>query len=134
MSGLFPAADRFERIPMPDAEVYYLNELELRLPHDAVLGQLIADVPWRKENVVVWGKMFPQPRLVAWYGDRGADYTYSGITLSPLPWSDLLLEIRRRVETVAAAAFNSCCSTITVTIETAWDFIAMMNQSWAIGP
>ena len=107
MSGLFPATDRLEKVPMPDGEVYYLCHLNLGHHHDAVLHQLIADVPWRRENVVVWGKMFPQPRLVAWYGDRGCDYTYSGIRLAPLLWTDLLLEIRRRIETVVEAPFNS---------------------------
>jgi hypothetical protein len=41
-----------------------------------ILHELIASTPWRQENVVVWSKTFPQPRLVAWYGDRGSDYTW----------------------------------------------------------
>jgi alkylated DNA repair dioxygenase AlkB len=51
--------------------------------------------------------MYSQPRLVAWYGDRGSDYTYSGIKLTPRPWTDLLRDIKKRVETVSATAFNS---------------------------
>ncbi len=92
---------------MPDAEVYYLSDLKLGRDRDAVLHELIADIPWRQERISVWGKMYSQPRLIAWYGDRGSYYTYSGITLAPLPWTDLLLEIRNRVETVTATAFNS---------------------------
>ena len=92
---------------MPDAEVYYLSDLKLGRDRDAVLHELIADIPWRQERIAVWGKMYLQPRLIAWYGDRGSYYTYSGITLAPLPWTDLLLEIRNRVETVTATAFNS---------------------------
>ncbi len=92
---------------MPDAEVYYLSDLKLGRDRDAVLHELIADIPWRQERISVWGKMYLQPRLIAWYGDRGSYYTYSGITLAPLPWTDLLLEIRNRVETVTATAFNS---------------------------
>jgi alkylated DNA repair dioxygenase AlkB len=45
--------------------------------------------------------------LIAWYGDRGSTYTYSGITLTPLCWTELLLDIKRRVEVVAQASFNS---------------------------
>ena len=92
---------------MPDAEVYYLSNLELGHSHNAELHQLIADVPWRHEEIFVWGKMYQQPRLIAWYGDRGVDYTYSGLRLIPLAWTDLLLEIRRRVESAAATDFNS---------------------------
>lgn len=107
MPGLFAAGDRLERIPMPDAEVYYLENLELGRRHDAILRQLIADVPWRQENIVVWNKMYAQPRLTAWYGDSDSYYTYSGIRLAPLPWADLLLEIKKRIEIVAAESFNS---------------------------
>jgi alkylated DNA repair dioxygenase AlkB len=107
MAGLFEATDRFERIPIADAEVYYLGNLELGHRADAILNQLIAGCPWRQENIFVWGKNHPQPRLVAWYGDRGAEYTYSGITLTPIPWTDLLLNIKRRVEAAAGSGFNS---------------------------
>jgi alkylated DNA repair dioxygenase AlkB len=95
------------RIPIADGEVYYLSELRLGRNAVSILRQLIADVVWRQDKIVVWGKMYSQPRLVAWYGDRGSDYIYSGIRLTPLPWTDLLLEIRRRVETVTASSFNS---------------------------
>jgi alkylated DNA repair dioxygenase AlkB len=107
MSSLFEETDRLVRIPIADGEVYYLNELSLGRDPDSILRQLIAEVAWRQDNIRVWGKIYSQPRLVAWYGDRGSDYTYSGIRLTPLPWTDLLLEIRRRVETVTAASFNS---------------------------
>ena len=92
---------------MPDGEVFYLCGLELGRSHDEILQQLIADVPWRQESILVWGKMYAQPRLIAWYGDRESYYTYSGLRLTPLPWTDLLLEIKRRIETVTAASFNS---------------------------
>jgi alkylated DNA repair dioxygenase AlkB len=98
---------RLARIPMRDGEVYYLRDLKLGHDDDAVLNQLIAEIPWRHENILVWGKMYSQPRLVAWYGDRGSDYTYSGIKLTPRPWTDLLRDIKSRVETASAATFNS---------------------------
>ena len=107
MPDLFEATDRLERIPIADGEVYYVSDLNLGRSADALLRQLIAEIPWRHENILVWGKMYSQPRLVAWYGDRGSDYTYSGIKLTPRPWTDLLRDIKRRVETVSATAFNS---------------------------
>jgi len=107
MSSLFEETDRLARISMANGEVYYLSELGLGRDPDSLLRQLIVDLAWRQDNIAVWGKIYPQPRLVAWYGDRGSDYTYSGIRLIPLPWTELLLEIRRRVETVTAASFNS---------------------------
>ena len=96
-----------ERVPMQDAEVYYLPELPLAQTAEAVMNQLIDSVPWRAENIVVWGTTFRQPRLTAWYGDNGANYTYSGIHLDPLPWKNSLIDIKTRVETIAGTDFNS---------------------------
>jgi alkylated DNA repair dioxygenase AlkB len=107
MSSLLQATNRLERIPIVDGEMYYFSKLDPGRDDYRIFDQLTVDVPWRQESILVWGKMYLQPRLVAWYGDRGSDYTYSGITLSPLPWTGLLLEIKTRIETVTAASFNS---------------------------
>ena len=106
-ADLFSADERLECIPMQDAEVYYLHRLPLAEAPHIVMHHLIDEVPWRAEEIVVWGKTFPQPRLIAWYGDVGKNYTYSGINLSPLPWTQALLDIKRRVEAVARTDFNS---------------------------
>ena len=107
MSGLFAEAERLERIPMLDADVYYLDDLALGQDRNEILQRLIANTQWRQDTIVVWGKTYQQPRLVAWYGDHGIDYTYSGITLSPMPWTELLLDIKKRVESVTQESYNS---------------------------
>jgi len=107
MSSLLETTNRLERILIVDGEMYYLSKLDLGRDDYRIFDQLTVDVPWRQESILVWGKMHLQPRLVAWYGDRGSDYTYSGITLTPLPWTDFLLEMKRRIEAVSAASFNS---------------------------
>ena len=106
-SDLFPAHEGLEHIPMQDAEVYHLSHLPLAQAPDIVMDRLIDEVPWRAESIVVWGRTYPQPRLIAWYGDVGMNYTYSGIQLTPLPWTPVLLDIKSRVETVAHTDFNS---------------------------
>ena len=95
------------RLEIPDADVLYATDIELPLPPLDLLERLIADVQWREEDIVLWGRKFPQPRLIAWYGDAGASYTYSGVRHDPLPWTDLLLGIKASVERVTAARFNS---------------------------
>ena len=104
---LFSATQRLEYVPMQDAEVYYLRHLSLSEPADDIMQHLIDEVPWKAEKIVVWGKTFPQPRLIAWYGDSGKSYTYSGIHLNPLPWTPVLLDIKSRVEAVVGDEFNS---------------------------
>jgi alkylated DNA repair dioxygenase AlkB len=106
-ADLFPAHAGLEPIPMQDAEVYYMGHLPLAETPDKVMRRLIDEVPWRAENIVVWSKSYPQPRLIAWYGDVGKDYTYSGIRLTPLAWTQILLDLKSRVEAAAHADFNS---------------------------
>ena len=92
---------------MQDAEVYYLGHLPLAEASHIVMGHLIDEIPWHAENIVVWGRTYPQPRLIAWYGDPGTTYIYSGIRLTPLRWTQALLDIKSRVEAVARTDFNS---------------------------
>jgi alkylated DNA repair dioxygenase AlkB len=106
-ADLFPAQEALAPIPMQDAEVYYLHHLPLAQPPDVIMSQLIDEVPWRAENVVVWRRTYPQPRLIAWYGDDGMNYTYSGIQLTPLPWTAALRDIKSRVEGATRTDFNS---------------------------
>jgi alkylated DNA repair dioxygenase AlkB len=106
-ADLFSRSEKVEKIPMSDAEVYLLRYLPLGRPADAMMKELITEIPWRAEKIVVWGKAFLQPRLIAWYGEEGRNYTYSGISLEPLPWTLLLREIKSGVEAVAKAGFNS---------------------------
>ena len=106
-ADLFEAQERLEPILLQDAEVYYLRHLPLGEAPDNVMRNLIDGISWRAESIVVWGITYPQPRLIAWYGDVGRNYTYSGIQLTPLPWTQMLLDIKKRVEAVAHTDFNS---------------------------
>lgn len=99
--------DPVERLDLPDADISYWRCVDFGSAPDVILHALIEQTPWRSEVITLWGKQYPQPRLTAWFGDAGARYTYSGISLEPLPWTSLLTDIRSRVEALAEASFNS---------------------------
>jgi alkylated DNA repair dioxygenase AlkB len=63
-------------------------------------------VAWQQEQVLIFGRWRQVPRLVAWYGDAGASYTYSGKSHDPLPWTDEVATLRTRVEQLTAHPFN----------------------------
>ena len=69
---------------------------------------LLHGVPWKNDEVTVFGKHHSTARKVAWYGDPGLAYTYSGTTRQPVPWSPALLELKALAEHHAATRFNSC--------------------------
>lgn len=107
MPDLFSEVASLSALPIQDAEVYYLEQFPLEEVPLTIMRRLISETPWRAENVVVWGKTYPQPRLIAWYGEFGRNYTYSGISLNPLSWTKNLLDLKQRVEAVARENFNS---------------------------
>jgi alkylated DNA repair dioxygenase AlkB len=98
---------QLERQPIANAAVSYLEKLDFGRPVDDVLADLIDQIEWKHQDVVIKGKTFKQPRLTAWYGDAGAGYTYSGLSLDPLPWTPLLEAIKTVVEEETGCHFNS---------------------------
>jgi alkylated DNA repair dioxygenase AlkB len=106
-AGLFRSGETFERLSIPDADVSLLRAANLGLPYDSLLERLIDETPWRSETIVMWGKQMLSPRLIAWYGDAGRSYAYSGIAHDPLPWTPLLGDLRRRVEEACGERFDS---------------------------
>ena len=101
------ASGGLELLDIPDAEIYYSPGVDLGGDPEVILRELIEQVPWRTEVINLWGKEYQQPRLAAWFGDADARYTYSGLSLDPLPWTGLLSKIRSHVESLADAPFNS---------------------------
>jgi alkylated DNA repair dioxygenase AlkB len=67
---------------------------------------LLETIQWKQEPIKIFGKEVMQPRLTAWYGERTAKYSYSGISLIPIPWTETLKEIKEKIETVARVKFT----------------------------
>jgi alkylated DNA repair dioxygenase AlkB len=74
---------------------------------DRLLSLLREQLAWQQERLTIYGREHPVPRLVAWYGDAGASYRYSGVRHEPLPWTATLLEVRARIETLTGVRYNS---------------------------
>ena len=55
----------------------------------------------------MFGKEHKLPRISAWYSDEDKSYLYSGIQLSPNPWTSKLNWLRDELEIVCKRRFNS---------------------------
>lgn len=64
-------------------------------------------IDWQQEEILIFGRRRLVPRLVAWHGDPGARYAYSGTEHVPSPWTPVLDEVRARVIDLCGAAFNA---------------------------
>ena len=90
-----------------DADISLFRQIDLGESYELLLRDLIDNVNWKQESIKVFGKVHPQPRLSAWYGDENSAYSYSGIKQQPMAWTPVLSNIKNRVETISGYAFNS---------------------------
>jgi len=89
-----------------DSLVYVPDFIE-EADADALFKVLCDETPWAQERIRVYGEEYDLPRLTAWFGDRGASYTYSGIRQEPNSWTPTLLKIRNLIEAFTDSRFNS---------------------------
>lgn len=91
------------------AAVNYLPRTWSPAASARLLIELKDEVAWEHREVRVMGRTVMQPRLVAYMADdTSLAYTYSGLTLTPLPWSPAVQEIKAALEASSGASFNSC--------------------------
>lgn len=68
---------------------------------------LLHSLDWQEEQIFLYGRWLKVPRLMCWYGDKGAKYHYSGVSHQPLPWTEPLLLIKQQIEAFYPCDFNS---------------------------
>ncbi|WP_203293225.1 alpha-ketoglutarate-dependent dioxygenase AlkB family protein [Luteirhabdus pelagi] len=94
-------------LSLPDAEIVYYPNFLSTAEADRYFDILLKETPWQQDNITVFGKTYPQPRLTALYGEAGKPYTYSGITMHPHPFTEPLLGLKKKVEDVVEAHFTT---------------------------
>ena len=62
---------------------------------------------WQSGSIKIFGKTHKIPRLQAWHGDPEAHYSYSNMSLDPAPWSEPLLELKKKIEVISQSSYNS---------------------------
>ena len=103
----------FDNIPdpiflnLPDAEVIYYPHFFDKEEADTIYAELTNEIPWQQDEITVYGKKYPQPRLTALFGNEGNPYSYSNIKMQPHPWNLLLQKIKSKVESVSDTNFTT---------------------------
>lgn len=65
-------------------------------------------IPWQQDDIKVFGKTYPQPRLTALLSTNGKPYSYSNITMLPHEFTKETLEIKREIEKHTKVEFTTC--------------------------
>jgi alkylated DNA repair dioxygenase AlkB len=95
------------QLDMPDANLKYYPNFIPPAQATNIMQTLQESLAWRQEQITLYGKAHNVPRLQAWYGDKNAGYKYSNLTMRPLPWAPILLDLKQRCESASKSHFNS---------------------------
>ncbi|MFN7160299.1 MAG: alpha-ketoglutarate-dependent dioxygenase AlkB family protein [Candidatus Gracilibacteria bacterium] len=91
-----------------DGEAFYFGKALDSVEADFYLENFLSTIPWKNDEVVMYGKHIITGRKVAWYADKAYTYTYSHITRQGHIWTKELLELKVLIEKITGTAFNSC--------------------------
>lgn len=90
-----------------DGKLYYWPAYYAASEADDLFQILYQNLAWQQEQLRIYGRWLKVPRLMAWYGDAGANYRYSGVDHAPLAWTAELQAIRTDMEKLCDQQFNS---------------------------
>ena len=97
-----------KKIKIKDGELYYdrffLNNIEA----NKYFNLLKKEIQWRQDNIKIFGKIYPQPRLTALYANNNKSYNYSNIKMHPIIFTPTLFDIKSKIEKRLNSQFTSC--------------------------
>ena len=105
--SLFKASETL-KIKLSNAEIDYtpafFNLEESRELFEAIYHQ----TNWIEDDIKVYGKLYKQPRLTAFYANNEKAYGYSNVSMSPQPFTPVLNAIKLKIEKATEMTFSSC--------------------------
>ncbi len=106
--SLFNTEHQPIRLPMIDADVTYYPNFFSPKQSTTLFNTLLKTIEWQQDDITVFGKTYPQPRLTALYANNDIPYSYSNITMIPKPFTKELISIKERIEKVCPTKFTGC--------------------------
>ncbi|WP_297692156.1 alpha-ketoglutarate-dependent dioxygenase AlkB [uncultured Eudoraea sp.] len=96
------------KLQLRDSDITYFSDFLDREKASAYFEMLKSSVPWRQDEIRVYGKIYSQPRLTALYGNNNRSYSYSGIVMKPMPFNETLFDVREKISSLTDVEFTSC--------------------------
>ncbi len=104
---IFPIDEKINLLPKNGKLFYFSDFLDLENSL-GLIPELRAQLNFKNDETIVFGKHRVMNRLTAWIGDEPFFYGYSQIKRKAEPWNKSMLSLKRKVETVCKSSFNSC--------------------------
>ena len=91
-----------------DGTVHYYGKIFTEEQSEIYYVKLLKEINWQHDVVKFFGKEIITKRKVAFLGDEGISYKYSGKTKIAEKWLKFILEIKSTVEQISGEKFNAC--------------------------
>lgn len=93
---------------LPDSHISYYPNFLSATEADSYFRILREQTTWQQDDIRVFGKTYPQPRLTALYANNEKPYSYSNITMHPHVFTNEMEVIKNKVEEITGAHFTTC--------------------------
>lgn len=91
-----------------DGTVNYYGKIFTEEQSEIYYVKLLKEINWQHDVVKIFGKEITTKRKVAFLGDDGISYKYSGKNKIAENWLKFILEIKSTVEQISGEKFNAC--------------------------
>ena len=105
---LFNQKSKIINLLTKDGTVEYYGVVFNKKEADNYFSELMNSIKWKNDEAIIFGKLITTKRKVAWYAEKEFSYTYSKITKTSLLFTDVLLDIKNRVQELTGETYNSC--------------------------
>lgn len=95
-------------IPLKDGSIFYDPCFFDNKEADHYFEVLRNDIKWQQDDIKIFGKIYPQPRLTALYANNNKSYSYSNIKMQPITFTPTLFDIKSKIEKRLNSQFTSC--------------------------
>ena len=92
---------------LPNAELIYIPSFYDQQTADDYLNGIKKNISWQQDNIKIFGKTYPQPRLTALFATNEKPYSYSNIKMMPKKLTSELNQIKTDIEKISEHEFTT---------------------------
>lgn len=96
----------FVKALAPFGQVFYWPEWMGSESADRLFQALLGQIDWQSRSIRMFGRVLKQPRLIAFQGDEGVCYRYSGGDYIAQPWHPDLLALHSKLKYFVLSQLN----------------------------
>ncbi len=108
----FFSKNEFINLRLEGAEVLYYPQFLTTQESVKLYHNVYQNTPWQQDDICVYGKTYPQPRLTHLFAENDLSYSYSNITMHPSLFTEEIVHIKNRIEQTTNHHFTTCLANL----------------------